>query len=110
MQIELHEVFIREVVEGYVDCAEEGVFGYCGKLNIRPKYQREFIDTMAYAHHVACRRRHIGKDGRRQGRTFRSFLHHAHIRPLVHGCTEAGSRPRGRPVEVARNPENQMMF
>ena len=43
MQIELHEVFIREVVEGYVDCAEEGVFGYCGKLNIRPKYQREFI-------------------------------------------------------------------
>jgi uncharacterized protein with ParB-like and HNH nuclease domain len=29
--------------EKYVDNAEEGVVGYNGKLNIRPKYQREFV-------------------------------------------------------------------
>lgn len=43
MKIELHEIPIREVVAGYVDNDEEGVFGYYGKLNIRPKYQREFV-------------------------------------------------------------------
>lgn len=43
MKIELHEITIREVVKSYVDNAEEGVIGYSGKLNIRPKYQREFV-------------------------------------------------------------------
>lgn len=43
MRIELHEVTVREVAEKYVDSAEEGVVGYGGKLNIRPKYQREFV-------------------------------------------------------------------
>lgn len=43
MKIELHEIPIREVAAGYVDNAEEGVIGYSGKLNIRPKYQREFV-------------------------------------------------------------------
>ena len=43
MKIELHEVSIREVVAGYVDNAEEGCFGYGGRLNIRPAYQREFV-------------------------------------------------------------------
>ena len=43
MKIELHEITIREVAEGYVDNAEEGVIGYSGRLNIRPKYQREFV-------------------------------------------------------------------
>ena len=43
MKIELHEITIREVAENYVDNAEEGVIGYNGKLNIRPKYQREFV-------------------------------------------------------------------
>jgi uncharacterized protein with ParB-like and HNH nuclease domain len=43
MKIELHEITVREVAEGYVDNAEEGVLGYGGKLNIRPKYQREFV-------------------------------------------------------------------
>lgn len=43
MKIELHETTIRDVVEGYVDKEEEGVFGYGGNLNIRPKYQREFV-------------------------------------------------------------------
>lgn len=43
MKIELHEITVREVAEKYVDNAEEGVVGYNGRLNIRPKYQREFV-------------------------------------------------------------------
>jgi hypothetical protein len=43
MHIELKEIPIKNVVENYVDNAEEGVVGYGGKLNIRPKYQREFV-------------------------------------------------------------------
>lgn len=43
MKIELQEIAVWEVVENYADNAEEGVIGYGGKLNIRPKYQREFI-------------------------------------------------------------------
>lgn len=43
MNIELHEISVRDVAQGYVDNAEEGVLGYGGKLNIRPKYQREFV-------------------------------------------------------------------
>lgn len=43
MKIELQEISIREVAEGYEDNAEDGVFGYGGKLNIRPPYQREFV-------------------------------------------------------------------
>lgn len=43
MKIELHKIKVREVVEGYKDNAEEGVVGFGGKLDIRPKYQREFV-------------------------------------------------------------------
>lgn len=43
MKIELHSVKVREVAEGYEDNAEAGVKGYSGKLDIRPKYQREFV-------------------------------------------------------------------
>ena len=43
MKIELHEISIREITENYIDNAENGVTGYNGKLNIRPKYQREFV-------------------------------------------------------------------
>lgn len=43
MKIELKEITIREVVENYKDSADEGVIGYGWKLNIRPKYQREFV-------------------------------------------------------------------
>ena len=43
MEIKLKEITIREVTANYVDNAEEGVIGYSGKLNIRPKYQREFV-------------------------------------------------------------------
>ena len=43
MKIELHEITIREITEGYADHGVGGVIGYNGKLNIRPAYQREFI-------------------------------------------------------------------
>lgn len=43
MKIELHEITVRDVADGYVDNSEEGVIGYKGRLNIRPKYQREYI-------------------------------------------------------------------
>lgn len=45
MKIELNQVTIRELVEGYADnsATEEGIVGYGGQLNIRPKYQREFV-------------------------------------------------------------------
>ena len=43
MKIELHEIPIREVANGYKDSQESGVKGYGGLLDIRPAYQREFI-------------------------------------------------------------------
>ncbi len=43
MRITLKEIPVKDVVEGYSDSQEEGVFGFGGKLNIRPKYQREFV-------------------------------------------------------------------
>ena len=43
MKIELHELTVREIAKNYVDNAEDGVIGFDGKLNIRPKYQREFV-------------------------------------------------------------------
>jgi hypothetical protein len=43
MKIDLIEISISEVVENYLNNEEEGVVGYNGKLNIRPKYQREFV-------------------------------------------------------------------
>ena len=43
MDIHEQKVTIREVTEGYLNDAEEGVVGYGGKLDIRPAYQREFI-------------------------------------------------------------------
>ena len=43
MDIELHEITVRELVDGYSDKGDEGVTGFGGKLDIRPAYQREFI-------------------------------------------------------------------
>lgn len=43
MNIELKEITVRELTEGYQDNNENGVVGYGGKLDIRPPYQREFI-------------------------------------------------------------------
>ncbi|OGZ17969.1 MAG: HNH endonuclease [Candidatus Nealsonbacteria bacterium RBG_13_37_56] len=43
MKIDLQKIKIRKVIAGYKDSAEEGVVAYSGKLDIRPKYQREFV-------------------------------------------------------------------
>jgi len=43
MKIELREITIRELTNGYQDNEENGVVGYGGKLDIRPPFQREFI-------------------------------------------------------------------
>lgn len=43
MNIELKEITVRELVNGYKDNNADGVVGYGGKLDIRPPYQREFI-------------------------------------------------------------------
>ena len=37
------QVTIGQVANGYIDNNEEGVVGFNGQLNIRPKYQREFV-------------------------------------------------------------------
>ncbi len=43
MKIELKEISIREVYNGYINNEDEGVIGFDSKLNIRPMYQREFV-------------------------------------------------------------------
>lgn len=43
MKIQLKEIAIKDVTNKYMNDNEEGVVGYGGKLNVRPKYQREFV-------------------------------------------------------------------
>ena len=43
MKIELHEIPVHEIADGYIENEENGVLGYGGKLDIRPAFQREFI-------------------------------------------------------------------
>ena len=43
MKIELKEISVRDLVNGYKDNDDDGVVGYGGKLDIRPPYQREFV-------------------------------------------------------------------
>ena len=43
MNIDERKIKISELYEGYFNDDEEGVVGYDEKLNIRPKYQREFV-------------------------------------------------------------------
>lgn len=43
MEINERRVTVREVAEGYFNDAEDGVVGYDEQLDIRPKYQREFV-------------------------------------------------------------------
>ena len=43
MKIEPHIIIVRELVEGYTNDEEEGVVAYGGRLDVRPRYQREFI-------------------------------------------------------------------
>lgn len=43
MRVEPKTVTIRELYEGYFNDDEEGVVGYGERLDIRPRYQREFV-------------------------------------------------------------------
>ncbi len=43
MNIELAKIKISDLFDGYKDSQEEGVVAYGGKLDVRPKYQREFV-------------------------------------------------------------------
>lgn len=43
MKIELKDITVKELSNGYKDNNENGVVGFGGKLDIRPPYQREFI-------------------------------------------------------------------
>jgi hypothetical protein len=43
VKVELKDLKVRDLAEGYQDNDEAGVVGYSGKLDIRPPYQREFI-------------------------------------------------------------------
>lgn len=43
MNIEERKITVGEVYENYFNDAEEGVTGYDDRLDIRPKYQREFV-------------------------------------------------------------------
>lgn len=42
---DLKDITVADIIKGYVDKSddEEGIYGYGGKLNIRPKYQRNFV-------------------------------------------------------------------
>lgn len=43
MSIRLAQIKLRDLFDGYNNSDEDGVVGYHGRLDIRPKYQREFI-------------------------------------------------------------------
>lgn len=43
MKIQLNEIFVKDIVNWYKNSDEEWVVWYDWNLNIRPKYQREFV-------------------------------------------------------------------
>ena len=43
MTIDLKQIKLCDLFDGYQNDEENGVVGYHGRLDIRPKYQREFI-------------------------------------------------------------------
>ncbi|MBR6041766.1 MAG: DUF262 domain-containing protein [Paludibacteraceae bacterium] len=43
MEIKLHKITIRDLVNGYADNEEHGVKAFGGNLDVRPPYQREFV-------------------------------------------------------------------
>ena len=43
IKIDFTPIQVQDIYKGYFNNDEEGVGGYDGKLDIRPKYQREFI-------------------------------------------------------------------
>ena len=43
MKITLTEILVKDLFDGYQDNGDDGVVAYGGRLDVRPKYQREFI-------------------------------------------------------------------
>lgn len=43
MKITEYRPTVADLIADYYDDDEEGVYAYGGKLNVRPKYQREFV-------------------------------------------------------------------
>ena len=43
MKIEMNEILIKDLFNGYIDSSENGVVAYGGLLNVRPAFQREFV-------------------------------------------------------------------
>jgi len=43
VEIDLVKIKVSDLIEGYADSAESGVSAYSGRLDVRPKYQREFV-------------------------------------------------------------------
>lgn len=43
MEIKEFRIKVSDISNGYINKCDEGVFGYGGKLTIRPNFQREFI-------------------------------------------------------------------
>ena len=43
MKIQKVAIKVKDIINGYVDNGDDGVFGYNGNLNIRPPFQREFV-------------------------------------------------------------------
>lgn len=43
MKIDMYEIPVKEIYNGYKDSAENGVIAYNGLLNVRPAFQREFV-------------------------------------------------------------------
>lgn len=43
MKIEKQQIKIRDLFAGWKDSQDEGVVAYGGRLDVRPKYQREFV-------------------------------------------------------------------
>ena len=43
MKIQLTQIKIKDLFQGYQDNQEDGVFAYGGKLIVNPPYQRNFV-------------------------------------------------------------------
>ncbi|MGL5521780.1 MAG: HNH endonuclease family protein [Metamycoplasmataceae bacterium] len=43
MEIKLNKIKIKDIVKNFQDSDEEGILGFDRKLNIRPKYKREYV-------------------------------------------------------------------
>lgn len=52
MNIVPHQIKIKDIIKGYINDEEDGVVAYGGLLNVRPKYQREFVYSKEQQHDV----------------------------------------------------------